>query len=303
MKRLRVASSVVRNNATTGKLLRTPSSLLQNPSTFQSRPALFLFAASTNTTPWQPPILVRPFCHAPQRQKRKDKDRRGKDNYDGNPNHQVNSAADTAQPQSSTIKAADDADAPNPFDFSDLQAAFDQAAGRFADDLKKLRAGGRFNADTIGAIRVQPDRKSAQTFPLRELATVAPLGGRRWSVLAFDEASVKAIVSAVQRSDEFNQQPQRSDENPLELTMTVEPERADALVRRAREVCQAWRTRVREEAHRRAEMHKKWRAERLVSSDDVYKLRDKLQKLQDERMNAILAKEKEVVAGMMARGA
>lgn len=148
---------------------------------------------------------------------------------------------------------------------------------------------------------MQPDKKNPQTYALRELATVAPLGGRRWSILAFEESSVKPIISAVQRSDEFNQQPQRSEQNPLELTMTVEPERADALAKRAKEVCQAWRTKVREEAHKRAEMHKKWREERVVLSDDAHKLKEKLQKLQDERMKGIMAKEKEVVAAIMAR--
>lgn len=150
---------------------------------------------------------------------------------------------------------------------------------------------------------MQPDKKSPQTFPLRELATVAPLpGGRRWSILAFEEGSVRAISSAVQRSAEFNQQPQPgADGNPLELTMTVEPERADDLARRARDVCQAWRTRVRDEAHRRGEAHKKWRAEGLVLSDDLFKLKGMLQKMQDERMKVIMAKEKEVVAAVMAR--
>ncbi|KAL2161581.1 hypothetical protein VTH06DRAFT_8143 [Thermothelomyces fergusii] len=203
----------------------------------------------------------------------------------------------------------------DPFDFSDLQAAFDRAEQRFGEELKQLRAGGRSAAEAIGAIPVQmttttttaADRgragKEAATFPLRELAAVAPLGGRRWSILAFEEASVKAIVAAVQRADGFGgQQPQRSADNPLELTVTVEPERADALARRARDVCQAWRDRVRNDTHRRAELLKKARASRLVLSDDLHRLREKLQKLQDERMKTIQAREKEVVAAILARG-
>lgn len=222
----------------------------------------------------------------------------------GNKNNNNNNNSKAAA--SGNSDAAADADRPQPdpeapFDFADLTYGFDRAEKRFTEELKKLRAGGRFNAEAIGAIPVQVDKRSAETYPLRELATVAPLGGRRWSILAFEESSVKAIVSAVQRSDEFNQQPQRSPDNPLELTMTVEPERADDLARRAKEVCQAWRTRVRDEAHRRAETHKRWRAEGVILADDLHRLKEKLQKLQDERMKVIVAKEKEVVQQIMAR--
>ncbi|KAK4128904.1 ribosome recycling factor [Parathielavia appendiculata] len=302
MKPSRAANSLLRGNVTPGRSLRTSSALLQNRRTYEVQPAPSPLSASTSTTPWQPPIIARPFCYTPTRHRKRKIG--SNNNVDGNPNHQYNSTTTGPPPRTSTSKASpvDDADMLNPFDFTDLQTAFDRAEKRYLDDLKKLRTGGRFNADTVGAIRVQPDKKSPQTFPLRELATVAPLGARRWSILAFEEASVKPIISAVQKSDEFNQQPQRSEENPLELTMTVEPERAEALVKRAKDVCQAWRTRVREEAHKRGELHKKWRAEKLVLNDDMYKLREKLQKLQDEMMKVILVKEKEVVAGIMARG-
>ncbi|KAJ4296106.1 hypothetical protein N0V88_004808 [Collariella sp. IMI 366227] len=181
-----------------------------------------------------------------------------------------------------------------PFNLSDLSHAFDRLESRYTEDLKKLRTGGRFNADTIGAIPVQPDKKSTQSYPLRELATVAP--PRRTA-----ESSVKPIISAVQRSDEFNQQPQRSEDNPLELTMTVEPERAEALVKRAKDVCQQWRTKVREEAHKRGELHKRWRAEKVIVGDDLHSLKGQLQKMQDERMKVILGKEKEAVGLIMAK--
>jgi ribosome recycling factor len=267
----------------------------------QSKPALL--AASTTNAPWHPGITARSFTHTPIHQKRKNGG--GNNNtFNGNPNRDPSTTTTTTTqppPPSKKPIPSDADDSLNPFDFTDLQTAFDRAEKRFLDDLKKLRTSGRLNADTIGSIPVQPDKKDPQTFPLHQLATVAPLGGRRWSILAFEEASVKPIMSAVQRSEQFNQQPQRSEDNPLELTMTVEPERAEALVKRAKEVCQAWRTRVREEAHRRGEMHKRWREEKVVGSDDLYKLREKLQKLQDERMKGILGKEMEVVAGIMAR--
>ena len=149
---------------------------------------------------------------------------------------------------------------------------------------------------------MQLSKNPADTYPLRELATIAPLGGRRWSILAFEESSVKPIISAVLRAPEYNQQPQRSEDNPLELTMTVELEKADDLAKRAKEVCQRWRDRVREEVHKRLEVHKKWLKGKLIVQDDEKKLKEKLQKLHDERMKGIQNKEKEAVQQIMARG-
>lgn len=259
-------------------------------------------AIATGPATWSGPV-VRPFSHTATCQKRKGGGGNKNNNNTENVNHsQSTRATKSGSTSSGSTNPADAADDFDPFDFSDLQASFDRAENRYIEELKKLRSGGRFNADVIGAIPVQPDKKSPnQTYALRELATVAPLGGRRWSILAFEESSVKPIMSAVQRSDEFNQQPQRSEDNPLELTMTVEPERADSLARRAKEVCQAWRTRVRDEAHKRGELHKRWRAEGVLLSDDVHKLKNSLQKLQDERMKAIQGKEKEVVGAIMSR--
>ncbi|KAK3382871.1 ribosome recycling factor domain-containing protein [Lasiosphaeria ovina] len=224
--------------------------------------------------------------------------------------------------------AVGDADRPlpngeDPFNLADVTYAFDKAERHHGEELKHMRTGGgKFNAEVIGALPVQvpataapvkaePAAKAGKankkapaaaaaavptvTFPLRELATVAPLGGRRWSILAFEESSVRGIMSAVQRSEAFNQQPQRSEDNALELTLTVEPERAEELVRRAKETCQAWRDQVRDESHRREAVHKKWRADRLILSDDHHKLREKVKKLQDDRMKVIAQKEKEIL--------
>ncbi len=113
---------------------------------------------------------------------------------------------------------------------------------------------------------------------------------------------MRAIASAVQRSEAFNQQPQPNPDNPLELVMSVEPERGEALARRARDACQEWRTRVREEAHKREKAHKKWRGEGILTADDVSRLKGMVQKVQDEKMKVILGKEKEAVGAIMARG-
>ena len=161
--------------------------------------------------------------------------------------------------------------------------------------LRQIRQGGRFSAEALGALPVQADRSSGMTFPLRELATVTPAGGRRWSIVAFEESSVKAIMSAVQRSEAFNQQPQRNEENPLELVLTVEPERAEEVAKRVKGECQAWRERLRDEAHKREKVNKKWRAGGVIVEDDLVRLKTMVQKLQDERMKVVAQKEKEVL--------
>lgn len=168
--------------------------------------------------------------------------------------------------------------------------------------LRQIRQGGRFSAEAIGALPVQADRSSGVTFPVRELATVTPAGGRRWSILAFEESSVKAIMSAVQRSEAFNQQPQRSEENPLELVLVVEPERAEEVVKRVKGECQAWRERLREEAHKREKVNKKWRAGGVIVEDDLTRLKGMVQKVQDERMKGVAQKEKEVLQFLAAKG-
>ncbi|KAK1783674.1 ribosome recycling factor domain-containing protein [Copromyces sp. CBS 386.78] len=194
--------------------------------------------------------------------------------------------------------------AETPYDLSDLTYAFDRADKHFLAQLKTLRSGSRFSADSIGALPIFPDKKNtALTYPLRDLATVAQVSGsgRKWSILCFDESSVKPIMSAVQNSPDFNQQPQRSEENPLELTITVEPERAEDLQKRVKELCQMWRDKLRAESHKREALHKKWKQGGSILEDDVKSLKGKVQKLQDERMKGVAVREKEVCQAVMAR--
>lgn len=49
-------------------------------------------------------------------------------------------------------------------------------------------------------------------------------------------------------------------------------------------------------------MQKRWRAEGVVLSDDLFRLKGMVQKVQDERMKGIAGREKEVVGAVMARG-
>ncbi|KAM7192277.1 Ribosome recycling factor domain containing protein [Rhypophila sp. PSN 637] len=201
-------------------------------------------------------------------------------------------------------------DPENPFDFADLIYTFDKAEAYHTSELSKIKnppssgGGSSLAVETIGAIPVIPDRKVAPhvTYPLRELAAIASLGGgRKYSILAFEESSIKPIMSAVQTSAEFNQQPQKSEENPLELIITVDPERAEQLVKRVKDVCLNWRGKIRDVSHKREALHKKWKTAGVIVNDDLHRLKEKVQKLQDERMKVVLAKEKEALAAVAKR--
>ncbi|KAK3393790.1 ribosome recycling factor domain-containing protein [Podospora didyma] len=239
---------------------------------------------------------TRPFTQTSTNYKKKDKEPKGKDLKKGS------GGGSGKEPPSTSTTTANEVD---PFNLDDITLLFDKADAHHQEELKKLRTGsGQFNADILGALPVQPDKKgssSSLTFPLRELATVAHLGGRRWSILAFEESSVKPIMSAVQKSNDFNQQPQRSEDNPLELTLTIEPERADALTRRAKETCQLWKNKIRDITHKRDAQNKKWKADKTLTKDDYHLIHEKVQKLQDARMKVIALKEKEALNYITAK--
>ncbi|KAK3693713.1 ribosome recycling factor-domain-containing protein [Podospora appendiculata] len=252
---------------------------------------------------------ARPFSQTAQLYRKKQKaspspPSRGTANSSKDASTNTSTSTTTTSSSSSSTPADPNRPVPDPttpLELADLIYGFDKADKQHTEALKALRSGARFNPEAIGAIPVVPDRKTAEAFPLRELATVAPLGGRRWSILAFEAASVKPIMSAIQNSDAFNQQPQRSDDNELELVITVEPERADALAKRAKDVCQAWRNGIRAESHKRDTLAKKWRADGLILADDLRMVKDKVQKAQDDRMKVIAQAEKEALHQIAAR--
>ncbi|KAK0657410.1 ribosome recycling factor domain-containing protein [Cercophora newfieldiana] len=276
--------------------LRTANALLRcNAAAYGAVPRTAILAATATQTPLRlpPTTAARPFSTTPFLSK---KDRGSKDKDAQSSSKKDKRGNSSSDPTPSSSKETTPTD---PFDFSDLTAAFDKIETRYLETLSGIRSDGGFNTDTIGAVPVQPDRKKPSlTFPLRELAAVAVSGARRFTILAFDESSVKPIMSAIQASDAFNQQPQRDPENPLELTLVVEPVRAEELTRRAKEALQAWRDRLRDETHKREKVHKKLKADKAISTDDAVRLKDKMQKLQDERMKGIAAKEKQVLASI-----
>ncbi|KAI1081899.1 ribosome recycling factor [Whalleya microplaca] len=177
-------------------------------------------------------------------------------------------AADTAVAEDDGRKHP----APNPeepFDIAEVDSRLRAHAEYFQQSLKKLESGGRFNPDVIGGLRVQPDRKAAETYPLREVAQVIPRGGRTISVLAHEEAYIKPIMSAIQGSPDFNQQPQRDPDNDLELILKIEPQSPDDLLKRIRAMCHEWRERCRQVRHKRDKQHQKWKKEGVLTPDTV----------------------------------
>lgn len=201
-------------------------------------------------------------------------------------------------PPSSSSSSSSDAPKPNledPFDLADLEHAFAKGTEHYLNELTKARSGGRFNPDVLGALRVRPDKKSPETFPLHELAAIVPKrGSRKVSVLVHELANVKPIMTAIQSSPDFNQQPQRVEDNEQELVLTVEAEDPEEAAKRLKDILNAWRQQVRDVRHKRDQVVKKWWKDNKIVKDDFTKLEKEMQKLQDKQMDKIKAKEKEV---------
>ncbi|KAL7620359.1 ribosome-recycling factor [Parahypoxylon ruwenzoriense] len=184
-----------------------------------------------------------------------------------------------------------------PLDFADVQSRLGSHDAHFRDAMKKLRTGGRFNPDAIGSLRVAPDRKKPGiTYPLHELAQVVPhAGGRTISILAYEEESVKPIMSAVQASPDFNQQPQRDADNELELVLKIEPESRDDVLKRVKATCHDWREKLRAVRQRRDKIHVAWRKEGLLGPDLKRTVDKQLDKLIKTKMTEIDDLEKETM--------
>ncbi|KAI0397410.1 ribosome recycling factor [Xylariaceae sp. FL0594] len=159
---------------------------------------------------------------------------------------------------------------PNPEDpcqFADVKSRLEKHAEYFKAALKKLHTGGRFDPEAIGSLKVLVDKKEGTVYPLHELAQVVPRGGRAVSLLVHDADWVKPIMSAVQASPDYNQQPQRDPDNELELTLKVEPEKREDIAKRVKAVAHEWRERVRAVRQKRDKLHVTWRKEGLVGPD------------------------------------
>ncbi|KAK3939690.1 ribosome recycling factor-domain-containing protein [Diplogelasinospora grovesii] len=308
MKSLRGANALLRS---TNALTRSSSISAANSTRLQTLP------------PRNQLVCARPFSQSPQLAKKKQQQKeeepshgkksKGSSSPAPAPSTKASSSSSASSSKPSSGSSSPDgrpqADPEDPFNLSDLSFAFDKAEKHYTEELKSLRSAGKLVGEAISSLPValkSGSSSTTETFPLRDVATVTPVGGaggvvRKWSIVAYEQASVKGIMSAVQRSEQFNQQPQKNEENPLELTLTVEPERADALTKRAKEACQAWRTKIRDESHKRETLHKKWKTDGHLLPDDVKKLKEKVQKLQDDKMKVVQQKEKEVLQAIMSK--
>lgn len=140
-----------------------------------------------------------------------------------------------------------------------------------------------------------PEDKASPGYPLREVAQVVPRGGRAISILANEAAYIKPIMSAVQASADFNQQPQRDPDNELELVLKIEPERRDDLVKRAKGVCHEWRDRVRSVRQKRDKLHVTWKQDKVLGPDMKRTADKELEKIIKAKMAEIDDAEKEAL--------
>ncbi|KAI1105712.1 ribosome recycling factor [Jackrogersella minutella] len=190
------------------------------------------------------------------------------------------------------------ADPGQPLDFGDVESRVRRHEERFRELLKTLKSGGRFNPDVVGALRVQPDRKSLRTFALREVAQVVPRGGRTISILVNEEEYIKPIMSAVQASEDFNQQPQRDPDIELGLILKIEPEKREDLLKRAKALCTDWRDKVRSVRQRRDKTHSTWRKEGQIGPDFKRTADKELEKIIKAAMAVVDAAEKETLKSL-----
>lgn len=188
------------------------------------------------------------------------------------------------------------------FDLADVEAEYARTDERFERRLREFRAsGGRFNPDLLGQLPVQPDRSDPATYPLRELASVVQRGGRSVSVIVSDASYVKPVMSAVQASEEFNQQPQRDPDNDLELLLRIEPENPDEQAKRLKGECNAWKDAVRGTLATRKSKHATWLKAKHLTKDDVKNLDKAVKAMQDKKLEAIEKKEKQLQVELASR--
>ena len=150
----------------------------------------------------------------------------------------------------------------------------------------------------IGSIAVQAVEGATR---LSDLAVVVPTGGRTVEIRMHQAGYRKAVMSAVQASPDFNQQPQPDPDNELVLYLKVEPEDAAEQARRAKELLHAWRERVRLATHARTRKHQDWKKDRAVGVDDLRRLDKELSRKQDAVMAKIDAAEKDILKHLSSR--
>lgn len=177
------------------------------------------------------------------------------------------------------------------FDLADVESKYKEVTERFEKRLQELKVG-RFNPEVLGQLKVQPDRHSPETYPLSEVASVVPRGGRNLSIIVSDPSYIKPVMSAVQNSEKFNQQPQQDPDNDLELVLRIEADDPEEQVKRLKATFNAWKDAAREALAERKGKHAKWLKAKDITKDELKLLDKKTKALQDKEFEAIDTKEK-----------
>ena len=207
------------------------------------------------------------------------------------PKHNEAAAESTHDDAASSKDDVDD-----PLDMSAVTSAYAPIDQHFKMQLSNMVHGGRFNPTNLGNLSVPiKDEDGPTNYPLRELAQIVPRSGRSISLLVNEKEYIKPIMSAVQSSKEFNQQPQRSEDNELELLLTVERERKDEVIKRVKETTQAWREGVRRARSKHEKKLQGWKKKGTVLPDLVKRAEKELQKVQDKKMKEIDQEEAQTI--------
>jgi len=187
-----------------------------------------------------------------------------------------------AKKEARSSVAEESSEADDPHDFSTLEEGIAKALEKLQNDHSKLRAGGRFDPETLENVRVHLDKESKTTIRLGELAQVLPKGGRSLMVLVGEKDHVKPIISAIQGSKDLNLQPQVDPHNASQLNIPIPPptkESRDLALGAASKAGEIASTSVK---NARANMQKRLRAMELkktVRPDDLKRAHKDMEKV------------------------
>ncbi|KAL8381384.1 hypothetical protein RB595_005583 [Gaeumannomyces hyphopodioides] len=215
--------------------------------------------------------------------------------------------AATTTTKDSPEDGGDDDDAPstskkkanpeNADDFGEVEELYARLTKRTRERLQAMRQGGRFSPDALGRVLVMLS-KGAAAVPLSEAALVDVQGGRVVQLTLFEPAHRRAVMSAIQSSPQFNQQPQPDPDDDAVLTLKVEPERLDDQLRAVREACHGLRDGLRRVTAARQKKHAQWGRAALVLPDAVAQLNKRVQKMQDAQMKEVDLMENDCVKAL-----
>ncbi|EJT78884.1 hypothetical protein GGTG_03978 [Gaeumannomyces tritici R3-111a-1] len=178
------------------------------------------------------------------------------------------------------------ADPENADDFGEVEELYARLTRRTQEKLQAMRQGGRFSPDALGRVPVVL-AKGSPAVPLSEAALVDVQGGRVVQLTLFEPSHRRAVMSAIQSSPQFNQQPQPDPDDEAVLTLKVEPERLEDQLRAVKEACHGLRDGLRRATAARQKKHAQWGRAALILPDAVVQLNKKIQKMQDAQMKEV----------------